>query len=216
MANPQLITLTDPRSPTSEAYRTLRTNLMFSSVDKPLHTLLVTSCAQPEDKSETAANLAVAFAQAGHRTILVDADLRQPAQAALWGAEGQRGLTDMLLDEALLATPPFIRTDVENLEVLLAGKAAPNPADALSSRRMDEIIGILKARAAYVVFESPPVLAASDAALLSTRMDGTLLVVRAGSTRRDHLTRAKESLDRVHARIVGTTLTNAPRARATA
>lgn len=209
MATPTLITLTDPRSATAEAYRTLRTNLMFSSVENAIQTLIVTSSVADEGKSEALANLAVTFAQAGHKTILVDADLRRPSQHDIWGVKNQ-GLTQMMLDDASLANPPLLETEVENLLLLPAGDNAPNPADLLSSKRMSEIIGVLKARANYVLFDSPPVLAATDAALLGTKIDGVLLVVESGSSKRDQTARARESLEQVNVRLVGAVLTNAP------
>jgi capsular exopolysaccharide synthesis family protein len=210
MANAKLITLTDPRSAASEAFRTLRTNLMFSSVEQPISTLLVTSAAQSEGKSVMLANLAVAFAQGGHKTILVDADLRRPSQHELWGKSNERGLTTMMLDNTALSTPPLLDTEVPNLQLLLSGTLPPNPADVISSPRMAEIIGLLKARAHYILFDGPPVLAASDAALLGTKVDGVLLVIKAGHTRREHAARARQALERVHVRVVGAVLSNAP------
>lgn len=210
MATPDLITLTDPRSAAAEAYRTLRTNLMFSSVENAIQTLLVTSSLDGEGKSDALANLAVTFAQSGNKTILVDADLRRPSQHTIWGVENV-GLTTMMLDDASLANPPLLQTNVENLMILPAGSDAPNPADLLSSKRMTEIIGVLKARANYVLFDSPPVLAATDAALLGIKLDGVLLVVKSGESRRDNTLSARERLEQVNVRVVGAVLTNAPR-----
>lgn len=214
MPTTDLITLAEPRSAAAEAYRTLRTNLMFSSVENPISTLVVTSPAESEGKSLVLANLAVTFAQSGHKTILVDSDLRRPSQHTLWGVDSARGLTTMMLDDSALAQPPLVSTGVDNLLLLPAGELPPTPADVLGSQRMIDIIGLLKARAHYVLFDSPPVLAATDAALLGSRLDGVLLVVRAGHTRREHAARAREALERVHARIVGAVLSNAPRERA--
>lgn len=211
MANETLITLSEPRSAAAEAYRSLRTNLMFSSVENPIHTLLVTSPARDDRKSITLANLAVTFAQGGSKTILVDADLRQPKQHRIWGISGQRGLTGMMVDDAAISQPPLQAAGVENLQVMVSGELPPNPADLLSGKRMDEIIGVLKGRADYVLFDSPPVLAATDAALLGIKLDGALLAVRAGDTRRDHTAQARQALERVHVRVVGAVLTNAPR-----
>ncbi len=207
----KLIMLSDPRSGAAEAYRTLRTNLMFSSVQNPITTLLVSSPAVNADKSHVVANLGVTFAQGGHKTILVDADLRKPAQHEIWQVPNERGLTTMMLDAAAMANPPLVDTEVENLQILPSGPLPGAPADVLGSSRMDEVIGILKARANYILFDSPPVLAVTDAALLGSRLDGVLLVVRAGQTRREDAARAKEALDRVHVRIVGAVLSNAPR-----
>ena len=210
MTTPNLITLTDPRSAVSEAFRTLRTNLMFSSVEHPIQTLLVTSAVDGEGKSDALANLAVTFAQAGNKTILVDADMRRPSQHEIWGVKN-RGLTTMMIDDASLSNPPLVETGVENLLLLPAGEEPPNPADLLSSKRMNEVIGVLKARAAYVLFDSPPILAATDAALLGVKVDGALLVVKAGYSRRDQTSRAHAALEQVNVRVVGAVLTNAPR-----
>ncbi len=210
-----LITLTHPQSPVAEAYRAFRTNLMFYSTDKPLHTILITSVSAPEDKSDVVANLAVTFAQSGHKTILVDADLRRPSQHTIWGVDNARGFTTMMTESATLANPPLVATSVENLSLLPSGALPPVPADLLSNQRMSEIIGILKARADYVIFDAPPVLSATDASLLASKLDGVVLAIRAGKTRRDHLLQAQQSLARVHVNLLGTILTNAPRERAT-
>lgn len=212
MAQANLITLRDPQAAASEAFRTLRTNLMFSSVDRPISTLLMTSTSQPDGKSEAIANLAVTFAQSGNRTILVDCDLRKPAQHSIWGVDNARGLTTMILEDGALATPPLVQTEVENLSLLPSGPIPHNPADILSNQRMAEIIGLLKARGSYVFFDAPPVLVASDAALLGSKLDGVLLVVRANHTRRDHVTQSKTTLERVHVRLLGAVLADAPRA----
>ena len=209
-----LITLTDPRSAAAEAMRTLRTNLMFSSVENPLHTLLVTSAAAPDDKSDILANLAVTFAQSGNKTILVDADMRRPRQHELWGVANERGLASMMIEDRELASPPLVPVDgVPGLHILPSGGTPPVPADLLASSRMNEIIGVLKARAAYVLFDAPPVRAATDAAVLGGKGDGVLLVLRAGHTRREDAARARNALERVNVRVVGAALTNAPRER---
>ncbi len=211
MPNANLITLTDPRSAAAEAFRSLRTNLMFTSVERPIDTLLVTSAAQSDDKSLVLANLAVTFAQSGNKTILVDCDLRRPAQHEIWGIANERGLTTMILEDGALSTPPLVQTDVPNLQVLPSGTLPPVPADVLSSQRMGEVIGVLKARAHYILFDAPPVLAATDAAVLGSKLDGVLLVVRVGITRRDQAARARQALERVHVRVLGAVMTNAPK-----
>lgn len=208
---PNLITITDPRAPAAEAYRTLRTNLMFYSVDQPLSTLVITSPVPGEGKSAVVANLAVTLAQSGHDTILVDCDLRQPGQHDLWGLDNVQGLTTMLLEDSALQVPPLQAVDIDHLRVLTSGPLPPNPADVLVSRRMDDVIAALKSKADYVLFDVPPVLAVTDAALLGHKVDGLLLVLRAGSSRRDHAARAKEELERVKVPVIGTVLVNAPR-----
>ena len=210
MASENLITLSEPRSAAAEAFRSLRTNLMFSSVENPIHTLLITSPARDDQKSLSLANLAVTFAQSGNRTIIVDADLRQPNQHQIWNIDNSKGLTTMMVDDDAISEPPLLATEVDNLNILPTGNLPPNPADLLSANRMDEIIGALKKRADYLLFDSPPILAATDATLLGIKLDAALLVIRAGDTRRDHTAQARQALERVHVRIVGAVLTNAP------
>jgi non-specific protein-tyrosine kinase len=207
---PDLITLTDPRSPAAEAYRTLRTNLTFAALDKPIETLVVTSAAPGEGSSTILANLAVTMAQGERRTILVDADLRRPGLHATFGVANERGLTTMIVEEGALDEPPLIDVGVDNLWLVPSGPLPPNPADILGSQKMEEAIAALKARADVVLFDAPPIIAVTDAVVLGTKVDGVLLAVCAGRTRREHAQRAKESLERGHIRIVGAVLNNAP------
>ena len=202
-----LITLTDPRSPVSEAYRTLRTNLSFYSVDDPIRSLVVTSSAADDDKSVVAANLAVTMAQSGRSTILVDCDLRRPTLHDLFHLESEPGLTNVILGD--YEGLPLQATNVENLSLLASGPKPPNPADMLGSKRVDALIEELVGQADFVIFDSPPAIAVTDAAVLGAKVDGVLLVVSAGKTRREHAERAKETLEKARARIVGVTLTNA-------
>ncbi len=206
-----LIALTDPRNPAAEAYRTLRTNLTFTALDNPIQTLLVTSSAPDEDKSTVLANLAVTMAQGERRTILVDADLRRPSLHEIFDVPNNRGLTSMVVEETTLDNPPLVKVGIKNLWLLPSGPLPPNPAGILGSRRMEQVIAALKGRADVVLFDAPPVVAVTDAAVLGTKVDGVLLVVRAGRTRREHAQRAKELLERVHVRIVGAVLNDAPR-----
>jgi capsular exopolysaccharide synthesis family protein len=211
MANqPDLITLTDPRSPASEAYRTLRTNLTFAALDAPLKTLTVTTAAPDDEKGKILANLAITMAQSEQRIILVEADLRRPSLHDIFGVAGEPGLTTMIVDEATLNNPPLVETSVPNLWLLPSGPLPPNPSDLLGSQKMEQAIAALKSRADVVIFDAPPVVSATDAVVLGTKVDGVLLVVSAGHTKREHAQRAKELLERVHIRIVGTVLNNAP------
>jgi non-specific protein-tyrosine kinase len=203
-----LITISNPRSPISEAFRTLRTNLEFSSLDKPLRSMVVTSAAPEEGKSTTLANLAVAIAQAGKRVILVDCDLRRPSLHQLFNARATPGFTDMMRDDALMSKPPLQDTTVQNLWLLTSGTIPPNPAELVASRRMGEVIAALQKQADIVLFDAPPVVAVTDAALLASKVDGVLLVVSAGKTKRDHAKKAKALLDKVNAHLIGTVLTN--------
>ncbi|HEY65999.1 MAG TPA: CpsD/CapB family tyrosine-protein kinase [Caldilineae bacterium] len=203
-----LITVTDPRSPVAEAYRSLRTNLEFSSLDHPLHTLLVTSPGPDEGKSTTLANLAVTTAQTGRRVIVVDCDLRRPRQHEIFGVSNGTGLTTMVRDEAALTRPPLQKTQVAGLWVLPSGPLPPNPAELLASQRMSQVIERLMQSADLVLFDAPPVIAVTDAAVLASKLDGVLLVINAGSTKRQYALRAKEILERVNARLIGAVLNN--------
>ena len=204
----ELITITESRSPISEAYRTLRTNLDFAGLDRALKTLVVTSAGVSEGKSTTLANLAVVSAQAGRRVILVDADLRRPMLHQVFGLANDTGLTTMMMDDAALASPPLNQTGVDGLSVLTSGPLPPNPAEVMGSRRMEEIIAALAERADQVLFDTPPVVAVTDAAVLATKVDGVVLVVSAGHTRRDHARTAVQRLQQINARLVGAVLTN--------
>src|SRR4051794_15224135 len=156
-----LIALRDPRAPASEAYRTLRTNIQFSSLDKPLRTLLATSTAPDEGRSTTLANLAVIMAQAGQRVILVDCDLRRPTLHTLFDLPNEAGLTSLIL-AAEDAPIPLQETGVPGLSLLTSGPLPPRPADILGSRRMEAVIARLRAEADMVLFDTPPVVAVTD------------------------------------------------------
>lgn len=207
-AETALIALRDPRAPAAEAYRTLRTNIQFSSLDKPLRTLLATSTAPDEGKSTTLANLAVTIAQAEQRVILADCDLRRPGLHTIFGLSNEQGLTSVLL-EAEAAPLPLQPTPVPGLSLLSSGPLPPRPADLLGSRRMETLIERLQAEADMVLFDTPPVTAFTDAAVLATRLDGVLLVFQAGKTRRDRAREAHRLLEKVKANIVGVVLNNA-------
>ena len=204
-----LITLTDPRSPVSEAYRTLRTNLSFSGLDEPIRTLVVTSAAPDECKSTTIANLAVTMAQGGRKTILVDCDLRRPSLHELLGLDLEPGLTNLMRDEN--GEPNLQRTQVDGLQLLASGPKPPNPADLLGSQKIDQVIARLEKMADIVLFDAPPIIAVTDAAVLGAKVDGVLMVISAGKTRREHAERAKETLEKANVRIIGAALTNAKR-----
>jgi len=205
-----LVTLAYPRSPISEAYRVLRTNIQFSTLDKPVKTLLVTSPNPGEGKSTVAANLAVVFAQAGHSVVLVDSDLRRPAQQRLFDVTGSPGLTTALLQSTPTADGFLMATGVENLQLLGSGALPPNPSELLGSARMGALIEQLKGSAEVIIFDSPPVLAVADAAVLASRLDGVVLVVEAGVTRRELAQRALESLQQVGATVLGAVLNRLP------
>jgi len=202
----ELITLRDPRAAAAEAYRTLRTNIQCSSIERKLHTILVTSSVPDEDKSSALANLPVTFAQAEQRVIVLDCDLRRPSLHSLFGVSNERGLSQAMNQTSAL---PILKTEIDGLQILPAGETPPSPADLLSSKRLDSVLRDLKQQADIVLIDAQPVLAASDAALLATKVDGVVLVTKAGKTRRDSAREAVALLQRVNAHIVGVILTNA-------
>jgi len=211
MSQLDLITLTDPRSPASEAYRTLRTNLEFSSLEHSLQSLLATSPAADDFKSETVANLAVIMAEGGRKVILVDGDLRRPAQHEIFHLDNSRGLCDLLTaaEQDADADALLQESGVEGLRVLTSGALPQNPSVLLGGAVMEQAIDLLTGQADLVLFDAPPVLAVTDASLLAAQVDGTLLVVRAGSTRREHVQQAQALLQKVNAHLVGAALTHA-------
>lgn len=197
----------DPTSPVAEAYRTLRTGVQFAGIDRPLRTVLVTSAAPEEDRATVAASLAVAFAQGGSRVILVDCDLRRPQQHALFGLDNSRGLTTLLAGEA--RGEQTLDSGVANLRLLPAGPTLANPVDLLGSQRFQDLLARLQAEADLLILDAPPVLAVADAAVLARRVDGVLLVFRAGRTKRDQAAKARSMLAKVKANVLGVVLTNA-------
>lgn len=204
----RLITLGDPRSAAAEAYRTLRTNIQFGSLDNPVRTLLVASAGPDEGKSTILCNLAVAIAQAGTRLTVVDCDLRRPSVHEIFNLSNDKGLTTALLDEKG-EDLPLQQTAVPNLTVLTAGPLPPNPTDLLGTQRMRRVIDTLSASAELVLFDSAPVGFVADAAVLASRVDGVVLVVSAGKTKREIANRAKGILEKANARILGVVLNNA-------
>jgi non-specific protein-tyrosine kinase len=204
-AEERLITVKHPKSPISEAYRVLRTNLQFSSLDRPLRTLVVTSANPTEGKSTTVANLGAVMAQAGKRVIIIDSDLRRPVQHRIFGVENREGLTEALL------LPDFRdghlkQTGVENLRLLNTGALPPNPSELLGSQRMGQLIERLKEEADVILFDSPPAMAVTDASVLGTLADGVLIVVDAGRTRRNAAKETAERLRQVGANVLGAAL----------
>jgi capsular exopolysaccharide synthesis family protein len=177
---PQVIALTAPQSPASEAYRTLRSSIYFTLTDLPARSFVVTSSIGGEGRSSVAANLAVVMAHVGHSVILADTDLRRPTQAHLFGCDPGRGLTNVLVGEAVLEDT-LQDTGVPGLQLLATGPLPPNPAELLDSARMTELIGELTQRADVVIFDSPPSLLLSDGVILSSKVDRTILIAESGT-----------------------------------
>lgn len=214
-----LVTMTDPRSPVAEAYRSLRTALMFTNIDRPNRVLLVSSANPGEGKSVTVANLGVVMAQAGHRVLIVDADLRRPTQHQLFGISREVGLTspfatrsledgddgDAKLGEGTISRMISL-TRQPGLFVMTSGMVPPNPAELIGSRKMQNLLQKLEVFFDVILIDSPPILAVTDAVVLSTRVDMTLLVAGAGMTRRNQLTQAVRQLTELQSPVAGVVL----------
>lgn len=200
-----LIAKLNPRSPIAEQYRTIRTNLQFASVDEELNTILVTSASPEEGKSMTAANLAVVYSQQGKRVLLVDADLRKPTVHYTFRLNNIRGLSNLLVGE-LSVSETILPSDIDNLDVLTCGPIPPNPSELLGSNRMKQFIETASSEYDLIIFDTPPVLAVTDAQVLANVVDGTLLVIRSKSTEYEAAITAKETLERAQAKLLGTVL----------
>ena len=205
-----LAALLYPRSGVAEAYRKLRTNLEFSSLEVPIQTLLVTSARQGEGKTVTAANLAIVFAQTGRRVLLVDADLRKPGIHLLFDLPNSKGLTTLVGRSGTPAESVVQSTTQVNLEVLTTGPLPPNPAELLGSQRMRVVVESLKTGYELVVVDSPPIQAVADTAILSSYIDGVLFVVDTTRSRRRAIHQARGALHRARANVLGAVLNRAP------
>ena len=200
-----LISVADPRHPIVEAYRRLRTNLQYYNLDASLTSLLLTSAEAGEGKSSSSANLAVVMAQSGARVILVDADLRKPRQHRIFGVPRQPGLAEALrggyAPELLRPVP-----GVPNLRLLTSGETVPNPAEILGSQRMRQLVEQLHAEADFIIFDTPPLLAVTDAQIVGHLADGALLVINSQKTSAGAVHRALESLAQVNVPVMGAVL----------
>jgi receptor protein-tyrosine kinase len=197
----------DPGSAWAEHFRTIRTNLQFVDVDRPVRQVVVTSAVPDEGKTTAACNLAVSLAQSGLRVCLVEADLRRPRAAGYFGVEGAVGLTDVVtgacsLDEALISWD-----EQESVRILAAGRRPPDANSVLGSTAVADLMDVLRQRFDVVVYDAPPLGAVTDAALLARRTDGAVLVVRHGHARRAQLLEATRALELADARLLGTVLT---------
>jgi polysaccharide biosynthesis transport protein len=191
------------RSPMAEAYRIIRTNLQFTDVDNPPHVVIVTSPSPSEGKSTTAANLARVFADAGRRVTLVDADLRRPSLHRIFDLSRAEGLTNILVGNELLNGHDSQDTGQPNLALIASGPIPPRPADLLGSGRMQSYVTHMRDRSDFVIIDSPPVLAVTDAAVLSTMADGVILVVDTAKSKRREILRAREAIEVVGGRVLG-------------
>ncbi len=208
----KLIALREPRSPIVEALRTLRSNIQFSAIDRPVQVLLLTSSGPVEGKSTIAANLGIVMAHTGKRVILVDADLRRPTVHKTFELRNDIGLTGAMVQNNPLETA-LQATAVDNLKVLTSGPLPPNPSELLGSKRMTQLIEELRGMADTIIIDSPPVMAVTDALILSALADGVLMVIDAGSTRIGVARQVKLALDQASARILGVVMNKIPASR---
>lgn len=203
-----IITEINPKSNVSEAYRTLRTNIQFSVVDEAMSVLMITSAGPQEGKSTTVANLAVTYAQAEHKVLIIDCDLRLPSMHYTFRRSNIHGLSNLLSNQIELQDI-IQQTHIPNLHLITSGPIPPNPSEMLGSKRMTEILEQLKQQYDIILIDTPPALAVTDAQILATKSDGVIIVIDAGKVKRDIALKVKNNLERVQARIIGTVLNNA-------
>ncbi|MGL5479575.1 MAG: CpsD/CapB family tyrosine-protein kinase [Clostridium sp.] len=199
-----LIVESQPKSISAEKYRMLRTNIQYSSVDKEIKRLVITSAEPGEGKSTTASNLALAFSQDNKSVILIDCDLRKASIHKKFKISNAVGLSDVILDREKFEEAINSRND--NLDILTAGKLPPNPSELLGSKKMVKLLDYLEEIYDMVIIDSPPIHAVTDAQILSKNSDGVLLVVRAEKTKKDSVMAAKSLLEKVNAPILGLVL----------
>ncbi|MFQ5473093.1 MAG: polysaccharide biosynthesis tyrosine autokinase, partial [Dehalococcoidia bacterium] len=207
-----VITALGVDDPIAESYRALRTNVTFVGAEKPLQFISLTSPGPGEGKSTTAVNLAVTLAQGGHRTVLIDGDLRRPLVHRAFAVMREPGLTDILIGQA--QAREAIRPEVlGNLDVLPSGSSPPNPSELLGSDAMHSLIAELRREYDYIVIDTPPILPVTDATVVATTTDATILTVRSGDTEEVPARRAMDQLRRINARIAGAVLNGVNRTR---
>jgi capsular exopolysaccharide synthesis family protein len=195
-----------PRSPVAEAFRSLRTNIQFASVDRELHTLLITSPSPSDGKSTVVANLGAALAQSGRKVAVVEADLRRPVVHKKLGLPNLQGMSALFVQPKISLNGALQETGIQNLCALTSGDIPPNPAELLGSEKMSEILRQVGTQVDIIVMDTPPVMAVTDATVLSTRVDGVLLVVKPGTTKLAAARQAVEQLQRVGANVLGVVL----------
>ncbi|MGX1827023.1 CpsD/CapB family tyrosine-protein kinase [Paenibacillus taichungensis] len=202
-----LVTMVNPKSTNSEAYRKLRTNIQFSSIDSQIQTIMIASAVSGEGKTTTIGNLAVTYAQEGKKVLLMDTDLRKPTVHRMFNVPNHVGLTSVISNQ--YSVKEVLReTFIEGLHVLTSGAIPPNPSEMIGSRKMTLILEELKQQYDVILFDTPPVLSVTDALIISSLCDGVILVVNSGKVKKDVVKKAKAHLEHVNARILGAVLNN--------
>lgn len=199
----------EPRSPLAESFRSLRTNIQYASIDRPIYSLMITSPTPKDGKSTVAANLGVVLAQGQHRVSLIDADLRRPFQHKIFDLPNRNGLTDALIQPGIDINDYFKDTKIDNLSVLTTGDLPPNPAELVGSDKMLDLIRSLQNIADIIIIDTPPVMAVTDPVVLSINVDGVIIVLRPGVTKLDAAIHTVEQLRQVGANILGVVLNDA-------
>ncbi len=199
----RLVSLRHPRSSAAEAFRSLRTSIQLAGTATPIKSLLVTSAGPGEGKSLTAANLAVAIAQTGQSVLLVDLDLRRPAQHRYFGLENKAGFTNLLMDEHKMLADVAHASEVEGLRVLTTGPLPPNPAELLGSARSAALVARLRDEADWVIYDSPPAVTVTDSVILAPQVDAVIQIIMAGTTRRNVVLGGRDVLMRTQCRLIG-------------
>lgn len=210
MAKRQIITHDNPKSPISEAYRTLRTNIQFSSIDKDIKTIVLTSPGPGEGKSTISVNTAVTMAQADKKVVIIDCDLRKPKLHTFFRMRNGQGLTNVLVEDVDYKEVVNSVEEIEGLDLLTAGPIPPNPAELLGSQKMKTFIDEIKEDYDMVILDTPPAGMLTDAVILSSIADGTILVCAVGQANIEAAKSAKALLEKANANILGVVLNKVP------
>ncbi|MBC1290901.1 CpsD/CapB family tyrosine-protein kinase [Listeria booriae] len=202
----KLITAINPSSPISEQFKTLRAGIHFSSVDHDYKSILVTSPEPESGKSTVSANLAICYAMQGNKTLLIDADMRKPTSHRTFGIHYNIGLSHLLTDSKMEMADVFHQTDIENLMVLTSGALVPNPNELLASKKMEQLIKDFSSKFDQIIIDTPPILASSDALVLTPYVEGAIVVLRSDKTLKERAKTAVKQLQKTHVPIIGTVL----------
>lgn len=206
MGYPDIIALTEPKSPVAEIYRTLRTNIMFASYNKEVKAIAVTSPLTNDGKSTVTSNLAITMAQSGSKVLLVDGDLRNPSIHKMFSMKNNIGLTNILAGSTLYEDSVVSHPGLANLDFILSGPKPPNPSELLGLPRMKALLKTIKSRYDYILIDTPPVLIVTDGTLISSVCDGVVLVISSGKTTIENAQKSKEHLKNVGSCLLGVVL----------
>lgn len=201
--SPGLASIISPKSIVAEQFRMVRTNLEFAIVDKDLKSLLITSLAPGAGKSTISANLAATFAAQGKKVLLVDTDMRKPTIHKIFKLRNNEGLSTLITTKEATVSEYVERVEFENIYILTSGATPPNPAELISSKRMEQLIEEMEQAFDLVIFDTPPVLAVADSQIMAGKVDGTLFVIRKGKDKKEQIQTAAERMSSVNANVLG-------------